>query len=140
MSLQFLDTNVLLYAYDPSAGERYLRACSLVDRLAGNHEAAISIQVMQEFYVNACYKVEQSTTSSKALDRLLTYSRWYVHSPLPSDVAQAVRLSERYQLSFWDSMIVQSALRLECEILWTEDLNHGQVIDSLQIRNPFSAR
>ena len=137
MSPQFLDTNVLLYAYDPGAEDRHLAASELVLRLARSRQAAISVQVMQEFYVNAVSKIARPLGIEQAIQRLQAFSRWSVHSPLAGDVIQASKLADRHQLSFWDAMIVRSALYLDCEILWTEDLNHGQVIESLQIRNPF---
>ena len=138
MSSQFLDTNVLLYAYDLTAGQRHTRASELVLQLARAHEAVVSVQVMQEFYVNAVSKIAQPLTYEQVLPRLEAFSRWYVHSPLPADVVVATRLAHRYQLSFWDSMVVLSAIRMKCEVLWTEDLNHGQIIEGVEIRNPFA--
>ena len=138
MSLQFLDTNVLLYAYDTAAGEKHNRARELILGLARNHQAAISVQVMQEFYVNAVTKIAQPLTFEQAALRLEAFSRWYVHSPLPTDVIAATQLRQRHQLSFWDAMIVLSAQRMNCQILWTEDLNAGQVIEGVQICNPFA--
>ena len=138
MSREFLDTNVLLYAYDAGAGLRHDRAAELVLRLARTHEAAISVQVMQEFYVNAVTKIAQPLPPEAALARLAAFSRWYVHSPMPGDVADAVRWSQRHQLSFWDAMIVLSANRLGCDVLWSEDLNAGQAIEGVTVRNPFA--
>jgi len=139
MSRQFLDTNVLLYAYDPAAGQRHVRAQELVLDLARRHQAAISLQVMQEFYVNATAKIARPLTVEQAIERLAAFSRWYVYSPLPGDVAEAARLSGRYQLSFWDAMIVLGASRLTCDVLWTEDLNPGQTIEGVTVQNPFQA-
>jgi len=139
MTLQFIDTNVLLYAYDLSAGDRHTRAAKLVAGLARAHEAAISVQVMQEFYVNAVSKIAHRLTPDQAVERLDAFSRWFVYSPLPGDVAAAARLAQRHQLSFWDAMVVMSAARLKCDTLWTEDLNAGQVIEGVVVRNPFAA-
>jgi len=138
MSRQFLDTNVLLYAYDASAGERHERAAQLVLRLARTHHAAISVQVMQEFYVNAVAKIAEPMAPDDALARLSAFGRWYVYSPLPGDVTEAARLAQRHQLSFWDAMVVHSAGQLGCGVLWTEDLNPGQTIGGVTIRNPFA--
>jgi len=138
MSPQFIDTNVLLYAYDTSAGQRHVRAAELVLRLARTRQAAISVQVMQEFYVNATAKIARPLTPDAALTRLAAFSRWQVYAPLPGDVAQAVQVSQRYRLSFWDAMIVLGAIRLKCDTLWTEDLNAGQIIESVTVRNPFA--
>ena len=139
MSPEFLDTNVLLYAYSPADGERHARAAELVRRLAESRHAAVSVQVMQEFYVNAVAKIRRPMTPEQAALRLRAFALWAVFTPLPGDVLAAAELSQRYQLSFWDAMVVLGALRLRCDVLWTEDLNHGQVIDGVTIRSPFLA-
>jgi len=136
MSADFIDTNVLLYAYGAPDEGRRSQASSLVLRLASEKRAVISIQVMQEFYVNALVKVPMKP--DEALLRLEAMSRWFVYSPLPGDVVDAVNLARRYQLSFWDAMIVLAASRMKCETLWTEDLNSGQVIEGVTIRDPFA--
>jgi predicted nucleic acid-binding protein len=138
MSPQFLDTNVLLYAYDTGAGHRHDRAADLVLNLARAQQAAASVQVLQEFYVNAVSKIATPLTPEQAIERLGTFARWSIYSPLAPDVAAAAQLSRQHQLSFWDAMIVLSAVRLKCAVLWTEDLNAGQVIEGVTIRNPFA--
>lgn len=137
--MEFVDTNILLYAYDPDAGERHAVASSLVDRLWSERRGALSVQVLQEFYVNATRKAAKTIDPEQAADRLRSLSRWRVHSPLADDVIAAVTLSTRYQLSFWDAMIVRSAAELRCDTLWTEDLNDGQVIEGVRLTNPFSS-
>jgi len=139
MSLEFLDTNFLLYAYDSGAGERHQRAADLVLDLARSHRAAISVQVMQEFYVNAVTKIAEPMTPEQAVERLEASSRWRVHAPLPGDAVAAARLARQARLSFWDAMIVRSAIQFKCAILWTEDLNAGQTIQGVTIRNPFAS-
>jgi len=137
MSPEFIDTNVLLYAYSPADGERHARAAELVQRLADSRQAAISVQVMQEFYVNATGKIARPIAPEEAMRRLRALSLWYVYSPLPGDVMEAARLGQRHRLSFWDAMVVLSAVRLKCAVLWTEDLNHGQMVEGVRIANPF---
>ncbi|MDR2896760.1 MAG: PIN domain-containing protein [Propionibacteriaceae bacterium] len=138
MTLQFLDTNVLLYAYDASAGDKHNRAAELVLELARSHQAAISVQVMQEFYANAVSKIAKRLTPDAAVERLRAFSHWAIHSPMADDAINAALLATRHQLSYWDSMIVNSAAQLGCTVLWSEDLNSGQVIEGLMIRNPFA--
>ncbi|MFT4109078.1 hypothetical protein [Propionicimonas sp.] len=65
-------------------------------------------------------------------------SRWQVHSPLTHEVVAATLISEHSQVSLWDAMVVQSAASLGCEVLWTEDLDDGQRIAGVEIRNPFA--
>jgi predicted nucleic acid-binding protein len=135
--MEFVDTNVLLYAYDTAAGQRHDDAAHLVDRLWSERSGAISVQVLQEFFVNSTRKVAAPLTPEAAVDRIRSLSWWRVHSPLADDVVAAASLSNRHQLSFWDAMIVRSAAELHCETIWSEDLNDGQVIEGVRVRNPF---
>ncbi len=135
--MDFVDTNVLLYAYDASSVERHGRAVDLVGRLGRNRTGAISVQILQEFYVNTVSKIAVRLTPSEARRRLNAFSRWTVHSPAAADVIAATAISEDHQLSFWDAMIIRSASEIGCPILWTEDLSHGQVISGVEIVNPF---
>jgi len=134
--MEFVDTNILLYAY-VATDERHEAASALVDRLWRERGGAISVQVLQEFYVNATRKVEKPVDPETAVDILKSLARWRVHSPLPDDVIAAATLSSRHQLSFWDAMIVRSAAELRCDTLWTEDLKDGQVVEGVQLSNPF---
>ena len=137
MTPEFIDTNVLVYAYDPLAGERHVRAVELVGALGRERRGALSVQVLQEFYVTVTRKLAATVTPEEALTSLAVLSRWQAHSPLPPDVLVAARLADERQLSFWDAMIVCSAQSLGCSKLWTEDLNHGQRIGGVEIVNPF---
>lgn len=136
--MEFVDTNVLLYAYDATAGERHEAARALVDRLWHERRGALSVQVLQEFYVNATRKAARPMDPESAADRLKSLTRWRVHSPLPDDVIAAATWSTRHQLSFWDAMIIRSAAELRCDTLWTEDLSDGQMIEGVRLANPFS--
>lgn len=137
MSLEFVDTNVLLYAYDPSAGTRHEQARELVGRLGRDRRGALSVQVLQEFYVNAVTKIAEPLAPDQARDRLRVLSRWQNHAPLPHDVIAATEIAEENQLSFWDAMIVRSAAAMSCPVLWTEDLNSGQEMSGVRVANPF---
>jgi predicted nucleic acid-binding protein len=136
--MEFVNTNILLYAYDTTAGQRHEMASALVDRLWRERRGAISVQVLQEFYVNATRKIAKTIDPNVAVERLKSLARWRVHSPLPDDVIAASIWSTRHQLSFWDAMIVRSAAELRCDTLWTENLNDGQVIEGVRLSDPFS--
>jgi predicted nucleic acid-binding protein len=138
MTHQFVDTNILLCAYDPSAGEKHLRARTLVGELGRARRGALSVQVLQEFYVNVVRKIAVPLSPSDARDRIRMLSRWTVHSPLAHDVISGTEISEQHQISLWDAMIVRSASELGCTVLWSEDLNSGRRINGVEIRNPFS--
>lgn len=136
--MEFIDTNILLYAYDTSEKDRHQRAYALISRLGGSREAAVSVQVLQEFYVNAVSKIATPLSPEQARRRLSVFSRWPTHSPLASDVIAAAALSETHRLSFWDAMILRSAVQMGCATLWSEDLNPKQVISGVTVRNPFA--
>ncbi|HET7388465.1 MAG TPA: PIN domain-containing protein [Nocardioidaceae bacterium] len=134
----FVDTNILLYAYDSSAGERHVQASALVGDLAERRAGALSVQVLQEFYVNATRNIAQRLDHGTALARVRALSRWPVHAPAGIDVLTAAELAHDAQLSFWDAMILVSAQAMGCGTLWSEDLNDGQRVGGVTIRNPFA--
>ena len=135
--LQFVDTNILVYAHDVSAGEKQLRAQQLIRDLWSSGEGCLSIQVLQEFYVTVTQKVANPLPSEVAAQIITDLSAWELHCPTIQDVLDAIRLQQRVQTSFWDAMIVASALQLGCQILWSEDLKPGQVYDHMRVRSPF---
>lgn len=131
MSARFIDTNVLVYAF--SGDPRSARAEEL---LAGR--CAVSVQVLNEFVHVARRKLGFAWSElHAALDAVRTLCPLVV----PLDLAvheQAVRVAERHGFSFYDALIVSAALTARCDVLYTEDLNHGQVIDGrLRVENPF---
>ncbi len=136
---QFVDTNVLIYAHDRSAGEKHAQAVSLLKRLWQDRAGCLSIQVLQEFYVNVTRKVAQPLAPEAAAQIIADLAVWEVHSPNVSDVVSAIQLQTRYQLSFWDAMILTSAQQLDCETVWSEDLNAGQEYGNAVVRNPFES-
>ncbi|WP_136708225.1 PIN domain-containing protein [Agromyces sp. H66] len=137
MMHEFVDTNVLLYAYDVSAGERHVRARELVGRLGRERMGVLSVQVLQEFYVNATRKIAEPLSPASARERVLALARWRLHTPSAADVIAASEIAEQTRRSFWDAMIVRSATQMNCSVLWTEDLDHGQRVSGVELRNPF---
>jgi predicted nucleic acid-binding protein len=136
-NLQFLDTNIFIYAHDRSAGSKHIRAKELVRELWESGEGCLSIQVLQEFYVNVTQKVPKPLSAEVAAQIIADLSRWLVHRPGVEDVLDAIRMQGRYQIAFWDAMIVASAIQMGCHTLWSEDLNPGQVYDQVQVLSPF---
>lgn len=136
-SLQFVDTNILIYAHDLSAGEKHVRARKLIEDLWQSGEGCLSIQVLQEFYVNVTQKVAKPLPAEAAAQIIADLSVWDVHSPRAEDVLGAIQLQQQYPLSFWDAMIVASAHQLGCPVLWSEDLNPGQVYGQVEVKSPF---
>lgn len=134
---QFIDTNILVYAHDSSAAEKHEQAKAILQTLWSSRMGCLSIQVLQEFFVAITRKVPKPLPVTDVSQIISDLSVWRVHSPNAEDVLQAIDLQARYQTSFWDAMIIQSARKLKCQTLWSEDLNAGQMYYSVQIQNPF---
>ncbi len=134
---QFVDTNILVYAHDAAAGEKHRQAQQLLSDLWQSRLGCVSVQVLQEFYVTVTRKVAKPLIPEEAAAIIRDLSTWRVHSPTPDDILAAIALQTRFQLSFWDAMIIHSANALKCELMWTEDLHNGQRVNTTLIRNPF---
>jgi len=135
MNVEFIDTNVLVYAHDAKAGMKRVNSIELVRRLAKDNAGALSIQVLSEFYAASTRKL--AMTSEEASEIVSDFGAWTIHSTAHSDLLRAAGLQHRYQISWWDALIVNSAIVLGCSVLWTEDLSHGQGYGSVMVRNPF---
>ena len=135
----FVDTNILVYAHDASAGEKQGRAKELLKELWGARTGCLSIQVLQELYVALTTKVPSPMPAEAATLVLEDLSAWRVHTPGVEDVLAAIAIHRRCGLSFWDAMIIRSAACLSCARLWSEDFNPGQVYDGVEVVNPFAS-
>jgi len=136
--LQFVDANVLIYAYDVTAGAKHEQARALVAGLWESRDGCLSIQVLQEFYVTVTRKVARPLTANMAAEVVADLAAWRVHAPIVEDVNQAIAIHRRYAISFWDALIVRSAAQLGCTTLWSEDLHAGQVYEGVRVINPFA--
>ena len=131
----FVDTNVLIYLFDNDSPGKQARAQALLDE--EKDRIVLSTQVLGEFYVNVARKLEQPLPQDAAAQAVVDFSRFDVQSVTAELVLAAVRRSRSSLLSYWDSLIVETARNAGAEILFTEDLQHGQEIDGLRIVNPF---
>ena len=111
---------------------------SLVQNLWALNTGCLSIQVLQEFYVTITQKVDAPLDVSTAVSLISDLAYWRVHAPQATDVLAAIDLQQRYVISFWDAMIIRSALQLGCNTVWSEDLSSGQDYDGLTVLNPLS--
>lgn len=132
----FADTNLLVYAFDETAGNKHEVARNSLESLWSEGRGALSVQVLQEFYVVVTQKVPQPLEPTDAIDIVRDLSYWQIHAPISEDVLGAIDLQQRHRLSFWDAMIVWSAQRLGCGELWTEDLTAGEEYEGLIVINP----
>ena len=135
--LEFVDTKVLVYAHDPSAGRKHAEAVALATRLWESRTGCLSVQVLQEFFVTVTRKVPKPLALDDAEARVQELGRWTVFSPRAIDVLAAIGLQRRHQLSFWDAMILESAAQLGCALLWSEDLQPDLRVRGVRVRNPF---
>ena len=136
----FVDTNILIYAYDKDAGAKHSLAVSLLRSLWELRNGVLSTQVFQEFYVHITRKRPQPISPAVAPSTVDAYRVWQVEVKDLDTVRRASDYEERHQLSFWDAMIVAAAVQGCAVELLTEDLTHGQSIDGVQIRKPFVKR
>jgi len=132
----FVDTNVLIYLFDNDSPSKQARAQALL--VEERDRIVLSTQVLGEFYVNVARKLEQPLPQDAAALAVEDFSRFEVQSVTAELVLAAVHRSRSSLLSYWDSLIVETARNAGAEILFTEDLQHGQEIDGLRIVNPFA--
>jgi predicted nucleic acid-binding protein len=136
---EFVDANVLVYAFDASAGAKQAIAQRLLERLWNEETGCVSVQVLQEFFITVTRKVAHPLSADEAADRVREFATWNVFAPTANDVLGAMALQKQAQLSFWDAMAIEAAAELGCQVLWTEDVNDGQLLRGVCIRNPFVA-
>ena len=132
----FLDTNILVYAATGGGEDepKRKRALDLIEQ----EDFALSAQVLQEFYVTVTRKTAKTLSSDEALEWIEQFEAFpivEIDAPL---VKIGVELSERYQLSYWDGAIVAAAQQAGASVLYTEDLNDSQLLDTVQVSNPFA--
>lgn len=137
--LEFVDTNILLYAVDKADRKKHEAARALLHRLWEAQSGCLSVQVLQEFYVNATRKVSVPLASSVAAQTVADYGQWLVHTPGVEDVLASIAVQTTHQVSLWDALILNSASFLGASVVWSEDLNDGQLIGGVEIRSPFKA-
>jgi predicted nucleic acid-binding protein len=132
----FFDTNILLYSIsrNPAESVKRERAISLL----ADDSGALSVQVMQEFYVQATRRSRPDAIPHEfAVGLIEAWSRFRIQDLTMSVLHRALRVHRSVGFSYWDSAIIAAALELGCDRVYTEDLRHGQVVEGLTIINPF---
>jgi len=134
----FLDTNVFVYSFDPVAPAKARRARELIRQAVGTRNGIVSFQVVQEFFNVALRRFAQPMKVAEAEQYLATVFRplLAIHSSSGLYV-EALQLAAKFQLSWYDSLIVAAAIEGRCEVLYSEDLSHGQRFGETQVQNPF---
>ena len=133
----FIDTNILVYAYDHGAGVKHERASDLIRNLWTDGNGILSTQVLQEFYVNVRRKASRPISIEDARALVADYLSWEPITNDGSSVLDAIDAEQRYQLSFWDALIVVAAQKGGASVIYSEDFNHGQTFDTVEVLNPF---
>jgi len=134
----FIDTNMLVYAYNSDDPVKRKRAKNLLQNDLTDKDLVISVQVLNEYYA-ALSKEKYRIPHKKIVKFISDITRYSTVYPLHIEtVGAALRLKEKYKYSWWDSLILASSLEAECETLYSEDMQNGHIIEGLLvIRNPF---
>jgi predicted nucleic acid-binding protein len=134
----FVDTNVLIYAHDIDAKAKQETAKRVLQQLWSERTGVLSMQVLQEFYVNVTRKIPRPLSKESARLVVSTYSIWCVDTT-SAEIASAFRIEDESQIGFWDALIVAAAIKSGATRLLSEDLNAGQTVSGVRVENPFAA-
>ena len=134
--MTFLDTNILLYAISPHPGEA--EKCRRARTILGGNGLALSVQVLQEFYVQATRSSRPDPLTHTEAIALVQY--WLRHPVVPLTVPvmeTAMHLRDRHGISYWDACILSAAARAGCDRVYSEDLAHDRKYGDITVINPF---
>ena len=132
----FFDTNILIYSVDRDEAIKSGPAAELVEAHLVRGNGAISVQVLREFY-SASRKLGSPLSDEQAREMVDYFSTFRTLSEDASMVLGAVRRAGEMSIFFWDALIVEAALKAGADRLFTEDLQHGQIIEGMRVENPF---
>jgi predicted nucleic acid-binding protein len=133
----FVDTNILVYAHDRLAGPKHLQARQLVGELWNSGGGILSTQVLQEFSLNVRRKVKHPLSMIEVRKAIEDYLSWEIVVNDGASILEALEIEQRFQVSFWDALIIQAAESAGADVVYSEDLSHRQKYRSLQVINPF---
>ncbi len=133
----FVDTNVLIYAHNLDAGTKHEIAKTVLHELWRERVGILSVQVLQEFYVNVTRKMPTPLSKNSARIVVDSYGIWCIETT-PAEISAAFRIEDESRIGFWDALIVSSALKGGASRILSEDLSAGQRIARILIENPFA--
>ena len=133
----FVDTNVLVYAHDVDASAKRQIAKEILHELWVERTGVLSVQVLQEFYVNVTRKIPSPLPKASARLVVDGYATWCAETT-PAEIGAAFRIEDEARISFWDALIVSSAIKSGATRILSEDFNTGQRISGILIDNPFA--
>ncbi len=132
----FIDTNVLIYAHDIDANAKNEVAKAVLRELWSERAGVLSMQVLQEFYVNVTRKIPSPLSKDLARSVVSSYVSWCMETT-PAEISAAFRIEDESRIGFWDALIVSSAAKSGAARILSEDLNAGQLIAGILVENPF---
>jgi len=135
----FLDTNVIVYSFDNRDPRKQEKALSILNMFFTQDCYYISTQIVQEFCNVALTKMHSRMDLSTVREFIGTFPEQRVCDIDMSTIDYALHVKDSFGYSFWDSLVLASAVRAGCSMLYTEDMSHGQVIEGVTIQNPFSS-
>ncbi|MDQ6996255.1 MAG: PIN domain-containing protein [Mariprofundus sp.] len=133
----FVDTNILVYSRDSSESEKQSKARQWLTRLWQQESGRISAQVMNEYYVTVTQKLKPGLSKEQARSDLRALAVWQPLDISTQLIESAWDVQDQYAYSWWDTLVIASALFLDCQFLLSEDMQHKQCIGNLKIINPF---
>ena len=133
----FIDTNIIIYAYDVTAGKKHKTAGNILADLWNSGLGVISTQVLQEFFVNVVQKIPKPIDKQQAREIVRDFLKWHVVVNSGDSIVEAIDICLKFGYSFWDSMIIEAAIKGGAAVIISEDLQDGQVVNGVTIRNPF---
>jgi len=137
--ITFFDTNVLVYALDQSDLRKKNLALNCFSNALQHGTISLSTQVLHEFYNITTRKLHPALTAAQAQTYVKNLCAFAVIGSTAAAVIAAMDIVQRYQMQWWDALIVEAALRANAEVLYSEDLQHGQRFGALTVVNPFLA-
>jgi predicted nucleic acid-binding protein len=132
----FVDTNILIYAHDPRAGQKHERARQLIERLWSTGEGVLSTQILQELCVNLRRKAGRPLPIDEIRRLIQDYLSWEIVVNTPESVIEAMEIEVRYKISFWDALVLQAAESSGAAVLYSEGFATGQSYGAIRVFNP----
>ncbi len=136
----FLDTNILVYAYDTQDAAKQKKAQAILADGMANDTCFLSVQVLGEFFNVVTKHIQNPMSSEEAKGIVDIFSMMPILEIDPAMVRRAIDTHITYHISYWDALIIAAAERSECKQVYTEDLNHGQTYNDILVINPFHIR
>ncbi len=133
----FFDTNILVYANDSNEKEKQKIARDLIKDSLLKQTGAISVQVLSEFWVTVTRKLKEPLSFEIAEKEIELFQLMKIITLDYSLFRDALRFQRIVHVSYWDSLILAAANAAGCKTIYTEDLNHGQIVSNMEIHNPF---